>query len=94
MMNPCPICDAPTPSPVRILPLAVQSYPPGTPRLAMFLCHGATGPDLDLLRFGIIAPLPWSCRNARWIPWEEMTYGLRGRANIAEQLRLALAGLI
>jgi hypothetical protein len=50
--------------------------------------------DPGFLRFGIIDLIPWSCRNTRWIPWEEMTYGLRKRANLAEQLRMSLGGMI
>ena len=93
-MTPCPICGATTPAPERILPLAIQYYPPTTPRLALFLCHGAAKVDLELLRFGVIARVPWSCGNTRWIPWEKMTHELRHRAAIAEQLRLALGGWI
>jgi hypothetical protein len=93
-MKECPICGAETPSMERIIPLALQCFPPGTPRLALFLCHGATRVDPGFLRFGIIDLIPWSCRNTRWIPWEEMTYGLRKRANLAEQLRMSLGGMI
>lgn len=93
-MSPCPICGAVTPAPERILPLAIQCFPAGTPRLALFLCHGAVRPDPDLVRFGIVEALPFSCRNTRWIPWEKMTYELRQRATTAEQLRLALRGMI
>ena len=93
-MSPCPICGARTPAPERILPLAIQCFPARTPRLVMFLCHGAVRVDPDSLRFGVIALIPWSCGNTRWIPWEKMTHELRHRAAIAEQLRLALGGMI
>jgi len=88
------MCGAATPAPERILPLAVQFHPECKPVMAMFLCHGETRVDTELLRFGIIALAPWTCRNTRWIPWEKMTHELRHRSVIAEQLRLALGCLI
>lgn len=93
-MTPCPLCGAATPAQERILPLAVQFYPPSAPKLAMFLCHGEARVDAELLQFGIIVRTPWTCRNTRWIAWEKMTPELRGRAVLAEQLRLALGCLI
>lgn len=62
--------------------------------MALFLCHGETTIDAEFLRFGIIARIPWSCRNTRWIPWAEMSSELRSRAITAEQLRLAMNGWI
>jgi hypothetical protein len=93
-VSPCPICSAPTPAPERILPLAIQFLSQGKPGLTLFLCHGAVRVDPDLLRFGVIARTPWSCGNTRWIAWDEMASDLQRRALIAEQLRLALGGLI
>jgi hypothetical protein len=94
VVSPCPICGAPTPAPERILPLAIQFFPATRPGLALFLCHGAVEVDQGLLRFGIIARIPWSCRNTRWIPWKNMTSDLQRRSLIAEEMRLALGGLI
>jgi hypothetical protein len=93
-MTPCPICGATTPAPERILPLAIQGSTTKAPLLALFLCHGAVRVDPYLLRFGIIARMPYSCRNTRWYPWDEMSHEFRHRAAIAEQLRLTLGGWI
>lgn len=93
-MKPCPICGAPTPAQERILPLAIQFFPATRLGLALFLCHGAVQINLDLLRFGIIARIPWSCQNTRWIPWGKMTSDLQRRSLVAEKMRLALGGLI
>lgn len=91
-MTPCPHCFAPTPSQSFIEPLAIQCLPAGKPVLALFLCHGAVRVDPDLLRFGIIERLPWSCRNTRWFPWGEMDHDLRQRSIVAEEIRLSLMG--
>lgn len=94
-MIPCPICGAPTPIPERILPLAIQCHPSTrAPLLSLFRCHGALKVDRELLRFGIIAYMPWSCQNGRWYPWEKMTTDLRRRSLVAEEMRLALMGWI
>ena len=94
MIQPCPICHAPTPAPERILPLSVQFIGRAKPGLAMFLCDGAVAIDQELLRYGIISRVPWSCRNTRWISWDKMTSDLQRRALTAETLRLALVGAI
>jgi len=93
-MTYCSCCGTPTPALERILPLAIQFRPPGTPVLALFRCHGAAKVDQGFLRFGIIARAPWSCGNGRWIPWEKTTEEFRRRAVTAEQLRLNLMGWI
>jgi hypothetical protein len=94
-MNPCPICNAPRPAPARILPLAIQCHPlTGAPVLSLYRCHGALRIDRELLRFGIIAYAPWSCQNGRWYPWNDMTFDLRHRSLVAEEMRLALMGWI
>ena len=64
------------------------------PALILWTCCGAWGVDADLLRFGVIAKAPGSCGAPRSTRWDATSSDLRQRALVAEQLRLALGGLI
>lgn len=105
LVMPCPCCGSPSPSPERIWPQGIQKermYSRGSrpvpigerPVLILWSCPGARVIDRSLLRFGIITKAPWSCGAGRSTWWDRATSDLRRRSLMAEQLHLALQGLI
>lgn len=92
-MTPCPICGAPTPAPERIQPVGIK-FRLHTPELILWRCPGAREIDANLLRFGIIATVPWSCKAPRSTAWKDTTRDLRHLAFEQERLHLALNGWI
>ncbi len=95
-MTPCFCCGSPKPAPEWRIPIGTQYIDGGyrRPGLIMWNCPGAKEIDLELLRFGVIARMAWTCGTTRGTWWEEATQDLRHRSLEADRLRLAMDGLI
>ena len=93
MVTPCPCCGTPAPAPERIQPQGIQ-FRQNWPLLVLWECPGAREIDRELLRFGILARVPWTCRAHRSTEWANTTFDLRQRAFEQERLQLALNGWI
>ena len=90
-------CGCPTPALDRIQPTGTMGIGRNAdPMVVTYLCPGERPGLLDrsILRFGVIAGIPFTCTSTRMMPWLATNFDLRRRANLVELTRLHAAGAI